>query len=136
MCHLLVLSGRAVFREPLAYLLRREPGVTTVVEAESAIAARALIAAGLVADVAIVELDPPGGDVPAVAAELRNAGTRVVALTAAVARPAPAWASATVSSAMPLAELLAVVRRLATGGANQAKPRSSAQSARHDDPSS
>ena len=118
MTRVLLVADRAAFREPLAFLLRREPGVAAVAEADSLAEARALLAVGLRADIAVVELGPPDGGGVELVRELRaaNPGGAVLALAGGDdpgrrGRALDAGAAGLLPTSAPLAALLEAVRR-------------------------
>jgi DNA-binding NarL/FixJ family response regulator len=122
MIRVLLVAGRADFREPLAFLLRRQLGLAVVGQAGSAAEARRKLAAGLRADVAVVELGLPDGDGAELIGELRAAGRAraVLALAggddpAARARALAAGAAVVVPASAPLAALREAVRRVGAG---------------------
>ena len=122
MVRVLLVANHLCFREALAILLGREPGVAAVTQAGSLAEARALLAAGLRADVAVADLGLADGDgvelvrarrareptIPVIAlADGDEPTARDRALTAGAAVP---------PTSAPLAALLAAVRRLCAEG--------------------
>ena len=109
MARVLLLAPRALVREPLAFLLAREPGVAEVAQAASAAAARALLAAGLAPDVAVVDLphSDPGADTERLLRDLASGPTPTSVL--ALTRGEPASDAASVNALPPTATLDAVM---------------------------
>ena len=109
MARVLLLAPRALFREPLAFLLAREPGVAEVAQAASAADAHRLLAAGLAPDVAVVDLphSHPGADTERLLCDLASGPTptSVLALTGGQ----PASDAASVNALPPTATLDAVM---------------------------
>lgn len=73
MIRALLIDDHSSFRQPLAYLVNREPDFTVVGEAGSLAEARALLGGGVIADIAIVDLDLPDGSGTELVGELGSA---------------------------------------------------------------
>lgn len=119
MIRVLLVDDHASFRQPLAFMLDREPGLAVVAQAGSLAEARG--APGGI-DVALVDLDLPDGDGATLVRELRatSPGVAVLVLTAAGdraehARAVEAGAAGVLHKSARLAEIVAAVRRLAAG---------------------
>ena len=117
MLRVLLVDDHLAFRQPLAFLLGREPDLAVVGQAGSLAEARPLLAA---ADVALVDLGLPDGDGAGLIRELRaaNPRARAVVLTASAdpKRLAPAvaaGAAGVLHKACSIAEIVAALRRLA-----------------------
>ena len=121
MLRVLLVDDHLAFRQPLAFLLGREPDLAVVGQAGSLAEARPLLAA---ADVALVDLGLPDGDGADLIRELRaaNPGARAVVLTASsdgtdAGRAVEAGAAGVLHKARPVAEIVAALRRLGAGEA-------------------
>ena len=117
----LLVDDHLAFRQPLAFLLGREPDLAVVGQAGSLAEARPLLAA---ADVALVDLGLPDGDGADLIRELRaaNPGARAVVLTASadpkrVAPAVAAGAAGVLHKSRSVAEIVAALRRLGAGEA-------------------
>ena len=127
MARVLLLAPRALVREPLAFLLAREPGVAEVAQAASAADAHRLLAAGLAPDVAVVDLphSDPGADTERLLRDLASGPTptSVLALTGPEAAANAAFVDVLPPSTT-LVALIAAVRGLveAAPGAPGAAP--------------
>lgn len=118
---LLLLDDHASFRELLALRLAREPDLTVVAEAGSLLEARQAVRQ-IEADVALVDLDLPDGSGVELIRDLRevNPEAQAVLLTASGDRhlhaaAVAAGASGILSKAVSSADIIAAIRRLATG---------------------
>jgi DNA-binding NarL/FixJ family response regulator len=121
MLRLLLVDDHLAFRQPLAFLLAREPDLAVVGQAGSLAEARAWLA-GAGAGAALVDLDLPDGDGLDLVRELRRAAPPcpAVVLTASgtrldAARAVEAGAVGVLHKASPVAEVVAALRRLAAG---------------------
>ena len=126
MMRLVLVGDHLSFRQPLAFMLGREPGLEVAGQAGSLAEARPLLAG---ADVALVDLDLPDGDGAELIRALRAAdrGVVVLALTndghrASRARATEAAATGALPTSTPLDVLLGVVRRLAADATAAARP--------------
>jgi DNA-binding NarL/FixJ family response regulator len=120
---LLLVDDHAAFRQPLAFMLEREPGITVVAQTASLAEARAAMpgAHGWF-DVAIVDLQLPDGDGITLLAELQAAhpDAHSLVLTANTdkvqhARALEAGATGVMSKTAELKEIIAAVRRVYAG---------------------
>ena len=116
---LLLVDDHLAFRQPLAFMLQREPDLAVVGQAGSVAEARRLLAD---ADVALVDLDLPDGDGVELIRELRAANPRgqAVVLSASagradLARAVEAGAVGGFHKALAIDELVAGLRRLGRG---------------------
>ena len=115
----LLVDDYLSFRQPLAFLLAREPDLAVVGQAGSLAEARPLLRA---ADVALVDLDLPDGDGAALIRELRAANPRaqavVLSASAGPEQLAPAVQAGAVGllhKACAVEEIVASLRRLGAG---------------------
>ncbi|MCC7022891.1 MAG: response regulator transcription factor [Thermomicrobiales bacterium] len=120
---ILLIDDHAVFRQPLTFMLEREPDLTVVAQVGSLHEARKILAAQASAiDLALVDLRLPDGVGIDLVRELRdmNPEAHSVVLTADTdrvlhARALEAGASAVVSKTAQLAEIIDAVRRVHKG---------------------
>ena len=119
MMRLVLVGDHLSFRQPLAFMLGREPGLEVAGQAGSLAEARPLLAG---ADVALVDLDLPDGDGAELIRALRLANPRgmAVVLTASAsrldaARAVEAGAVGALHKSCAVAEIAAALRRLAAG---------------------
>jgi DNA-binding NarL/FixJ family response regulator len=115
----LLVDDHASFRQPLAFMLGREPDLTVVGQAGSLAEARALLRD---VDVAVLDLDLPDGRGVALIADLHVASptARVLVLTASAKRKELAetvalGADGALHKSAGLAEIITAVRRLGVG---------------------
>jgi RNA polymerase sigma factor (sigma-70 family) len=115
----LIVDDHAAFRQPLAFMLEREPDMTVVAEAGSLAEARRVLRG---ADVAIVDLRLPDGDGVDLIKDLRAANRQgaILVLTAErdrkrVARAVGAGAAGVLHKSAPIEAVIDAVRRLAAG---------------------
>ncbi len=116
---LLLVDDHRAFRQPLAFMLAREPDLAVVAQAGSLAEARARLAG---VDVALVDLDLPDGDGVDLIRELRRAqpGCLPVVLTASgtrldIARAVEAGAVGVLHKSSPVDEIVAALRRATAG---------------------
>ena len=119
MIQVLLVDDHASFRESLALLLERQPGIAVVGQAGSLVEARALLRG---VDVAIVDLDLPDGHGSELVQELRavNPDGMVLILTASssradLARTVEAGAAGALHKSVGTGEIICAVRRLSDG---------------------
>lgn len=119
MIRVLLVDDHASFRQPLAFMLEREPDITVAGQAGSVAEARPLLRG---VDVAVIDLALPDGDGAALIDELRRVNPRAVALvlTASadrrhLARAVEAGAVGVMHKAAGVAEIIAAIRRLGAG---------------------
>jgi len=118
----LVVDDYPFTREMLAELLERRPDMTVVGQAGSLAEARAVLAAGVVVDAALVDLALPDGTGAELIRELRrrHPGAVAIALTGSRerldhARAVEAGASAVLHKTAPTRQIAEAVRRLRSG---------------------
>ena len=119
----MVLDDHDTFRDPLAFMLEREPDLTVVASPGSLSEARtALENAGLAVDVALVDLNLPDGSGADLIKELRDSRPRSVALVLSassdrkhLATAIEAGAAGVMHKSAPVGDLVEAVRRLAAG---------------------
>lgn len=120
----MLVDDHASFREPLAFMLAREPDLNVVGQANTLAEAREILSDEQTAvDVAIVDLDLPDGSGIEFIAELRRVQPRalVLVLSAAserilLARTIEAGASGVMHKSSSLEDIIEAVRSLRTGG--------------------
>ncbi len=122
MIRLLLVDDHVALREPLAELLSRQPGMTVEGQASTLAEARALLAAGVDVDVALVDLDLPDGHGADLVRDLRRRapGALVLVVTASRdrrehGRAVAAGASGVVHKSVSLRELAEAIRRVHAG---------------------
>jgi len=115
----LLVDDHASFRQPLAFLLSREPDITVVGQAGTLAEARRLLRD---IDVAVIDLALPDGDGVALIEELRAVNPRAAALvlTAStdrrhLARAVEAGAVGVLHKSAEVVEIIAAIRRLGAG---------------------
>jgi len=115
----LLVDDHASFRQPLAFMLEREPEITVVAQAGSLAEARAVLEG---VDVAIVDLDLPDGSGVDLVAELRAANPNGMVLIlsgsndrALFARAVEKGASGVMNKSSRIAEIVDAVQRLGAG---------------------
>ena len=130
MIRILLIDDHAAFRQPLAFMLEREPDIAVVGQAGTIKDARDILEN---VDVAVVDLDLPDGNGALLIPELRAASPdgRVMVLTASgsdreAADAIEAGASAVLRKSVGIAEIIDAVRRLSAGEALVALPEQSA----------
>ncbi len=116
MIRVLLVEDHAAFRQPLAFVMEREVGLTVVAQAGSLAEARRMLH-GI--DVAVVDLNLPDGDGVELVRELRagNPYVEAIVLTASAertehARAAEAGAAAVMQKSAGIAEIITAVRRV------------------------
>jgi DNA-binding NarL/FixJ family response regulator len=121
MIRLLLVDDHATLREPLAFMLDREPEFEVVAQADSLAEARRAFDG---VDIAIVDLDLPDGSGIELIGELRAVNPRgaVLILTASAerevhARAVEAGAAGVLHKSIRPKDVVGVVRRLAAGEA-------------------
>jgi RNA polymerase sigma factor (sigma-70 family) len=117
---ILLVDDHASFRQPLAFMLNREPDFTVVAQAGSLAEARALLHEEI--DVAVVDLVLPDGNGATLVRDLRtaNSQSQVLVLTASVdrrdlARAVEAGASGVMNKSAAIEEIISAIRGLSTG---------------------
>lgn len=113
---LLIVDDHASFRQPLAFLMDREPGFVVVAQAGTLGEARQKLHG---VDIALIDRDLPDGDGATLAHSLQmlNSRTRIVLLTGPGVHVEPSAAPATgahvLHKSAALSEILGTTRRLA-----------------------
>src|SRR5215216_6153696 len=118
-----VVDDHDTFREPLAFMLDREPDLTVVARPRSLSEAREVLeSAELAVEVAIVDLNLPDGSGADLIKELRATRPRVKALVLSamseqryLAEAIEAGAAGVMHKSAPMRDLVETVRRLAGG---------------------
>lgn len=121
---LLLVDDHVSAREPLAELLNRQPGMMVVGQASTLGEARALLAAGIGVDVALIDLDLPDGHGADLVRDLRRCapGALVLVLTASRDRREHAMAVAAgvagvIHKSVSLRQLIDAIWRVHAGEA-------------------
>ena len=120
---LLLLDDHLAFRQPLAFMLEREPDLTVAAQAGSLAEARQALADGAgEIDVALIDLQLPDGNGVDVIREMRAASSAGAALVLTAesdkichARAIEAGACGVVSKTAHLAEIVEAIRRVHAG---------------------
>lgn len=122
---LLLVDDHAVFRQPLAFMLEREPDLTVVAQAASVEEARAALAQARDSqpvDVALIDLQLPDGNGVEIVCAMRNANTFAQALVVTAdtdhahhARAIEAGAAGVISKTAELSAIIAAVRGVYAG---------------------
>jgi DNA-binding NarL/FixJ family response regulator len=120
---IMILDDHDTFREPLAFMLEREPDLTVVARPRSlSEGRRAMEDAGLAVDVALVDLNLPDGSGADLIKELRDARPRATALVLSatadrkhLAGAIEAGAAGVLHKSTLMRDLVEAVRRLAAG---------------------
>jgi DNA-binding NarL/FixJ family response regulator len=118
-----VVDDHDTFREPLAFMLEREPDLTVVARPRSLSEARGVLeGAELAVDVAIVDLNLPDGSGADFIKELRGSRPRAKALVLSatadrkhLATAIEAGAAGVMHKSAPMGDLVEAVRRLQAG---------------------
>ena len=120
MIRILLVDDHASFRQPLAFMLNREPDFTVVAQAGSLDEARGLLNEEV--DVAVVDLVLPDGNGATLVRDLRaaNSHSQVLVLTASVdrrdlARAVEAGASGVMNKSAAIEEIISAIRGLSAG---------------------
>lgn len=127
MIRVLLVDDHASFRQPLAFMLNREPDLTVVAQAGSLAEARGLLNEEI--DVGVVDLVLPDGNGVTLVRDLRaaNSHSQVLVLTASVdrrdlARAVEAGASGVMNKSASIEEIISAIRGL-SGGEQLMSPR-------------
>lgn len=119
MIRVLLVDDHSAFRQPLAFMLNREPEITIVGQAATLAEARTKLQ-GI--DVAVVDLDLPDGNGVDLVRDLRQASpqSKVLVLTGSSsrsdqARAVEAGAAGVMHKTAPLEEIIGAVKRLGHG---------------------
>jgi DNA-binding NarL/FixJ family response regulator len=119
----MILDDHDTFREPLAFMLEREPDLTVVARPRSLSEAREIVGDdGFEVDVALVDLNLPDGSGADLIKQLRDSRPRATALVLSatadqrhLATAIEAGAAGVMHKSAPMGDLVEAVRRLATG---------------------
>jgi DNA-binding NarL/FixJ family response regulator len=120
---IMVLDDHDTFRDPLAFMLEREPDLTVVASPRTLSEARVILEdAGFAVDVALVDLNLPDGSGADIIKELYGSRPRTTALVLSatadqrhLATAIEAGAAGVLHKSAPMADLVEAVRRLAAG---------------------
>lgn len=119
---IMLVDDHASFRQPLAFVLDREPDLTVVAQAGSVAEGRAVLENGAAVDLAVVDLDLPDGPGSEFIAALRTARPRSPALVlsahddrARLARAVDAGAAGILHKSSRTEDILDAIRRLWDG---------------------
>ena len=120
---MMLVDDHASFRQPLAFMLEREPDLTVVAQADSLAKAREILGdAELAVDVAMVDLELPDGSGVEFIDELHEARPRTLALVLSaysdrvlLARAIEAGAAGVIHKSSRLNDIVNAVRRLHAG---------------------
>jgi len=120
---IMVVDDHDTFRDPLAFMLEREPDLTVVARPRSLSEAREnLLSAERAVDVAIVDLNLPDGSGTDLIRELHSSRPRAMALVLSastdqehLAEAVEAGAAGVMHKSAPMTDLVEAVRRLAAG---------------------
>ena len=122
MAHVLLVDDHPSFRQALAFMFEREPGVDAVAQAGSLAEARGVLGGPEEIDVAVLDLDLPDGSGADLIRDVHAARSdaRVLILTASTdrydaAQAVEAGADGILLKAATIEEILDAVRRLAIG---------------------
>jgi DNA-binding NarL/FixJ family response regulator len=120
---IMILDDHDTFRDPLAFMLEREPDLTVVARPRSLSEARGILeSAELAVDVAIVDLNLPDGSGADLIKDLRASRPRAKALVLSamseqryLAEAIEAGAAGVMHKSTPMRDLTEAVRQLAAG---------------------
>jgi len=120
---IVIVDDHDTFRDPLAFMLEREPNITVVARPRSLFEAREVLeGAELAIDVAIVDLNLPDGSGAELIKDLRASRPRTKALVLSamseqryLAEAIGAGAAGVMHKSAPMSDLVEAVRRLASG---------------------
>jgi DNA-binding NarL/FixJ family response regulator len=120
---IMILDDHDTFRDPLAFMLEREPDLTVVARPRTLSQAREIVGDdGFAVDVALVDLNLPDGSGADLIKELRDFRSRAAALVLSatadrrhLATAIEAGAAGVMHKSAPMGDLVEAVRRLAAG---------------------
>ncbi len=119
MSRVLLVDDHLSFRQPLAFMLAREPSITVIGQAGSVNEAREYVAQ---TDIALVDLDLPDGRGEDLIRTMKaaNPGVKVVVLTAtvsatAMAQAVEAGAEGVLHKSLPIEEVILAIGKLEAG---------------------
>jgi DNA-binding NarL/FixJ family response regulator len=120
---IMILDDHDTFRDPLAFMLEREPDLTVVARPRTLSQAREIVGDdGFAVDVALVDLNLPDGSGADLIKELRDFRSRAAALVLSatadrrhLATAIEAGAAGVMHKSAPMGDLVEAVRRLFAG---------------------
>ncbi len=122
MIHVLLVDDHASFRQPLAFMMEREPDFEVVAQAGSLAEGRHVLQDAKAVDIAVVDLHLPDGHGVDLIRDLHaaNPHAKVLTLTASLdrrehARAVEAGAEGVAHKSVGIGEIIALVRRLSRG---------------------
>ena len=122
MIRVLLVDDHSSFRQPLAFMMQREPDFEVVAQAASLAEGRRVLKDAKEVDVAVVDLDLPDGNGVDFVRDLRTANPQgmVMVLTASkdriqIARAVEAGAAGVLHKSASIAEIIDAVRGLSEG---------------------
>jgi DNA-binding NarL/FixJ family response regulator len=114
-----LVDDHLAFRQPLAFMLMREPDITIIGQAGSVAEARPLLPD---ADIALIDLDLPDGEGLDLIHALQSVNPKAIALVLtgscsnlAMARAVEAGAASVIHKSRPVSEIMDAIRRLQAG---------------------
>lgn len=123
MIRILVVDDHALFRQPLALMLEREPDMTVVAQAGTLAEARQALGGAQPVDVALVDLLLPDGDGVELIRDLRVLNPHVLVLVVTAVADRRRWAEAIEAGAAgvlhksaSLDRIIEAIRRVHSGG--------------------
>ena len=122
MIHVLLVDDHASFRQPLTFMMEREPDFEVVAQAGSLVEGRRVLKEAKEVDVAVVDLHLPDGNGVDLIRDLHaaNPHAKVLTLTASLdrrehARAVEAGAEGVAHKSVGISEIIELVRRLSRG---------------------
>ena len=122
MIHVLLVDDHASFRQPLTFMMEREPDFEVVAQAGSLVEGRRVLKDAKEVDVAVVDLHLPDGNGVDLIRDLHaaNPHAKVLTLTASLdrrehARAVEAGAEGVAHKSVGISEIIELVRRLSRG---------------------
>ena len=122
MIHVLLVDDHASFRQPLTFMMEREPDFEVVAQAGSLVEGRRVLKDAKEVDIAVVDLHLPDGNGVDLIRDLHaaNPHAKVLTLTASsdqreYARAVEAGAEGVAHKSVGICEIIDLVRRLSRG---------------------
>ena len=122
MIHVLLVDDHASFRQPLTFMMEREPDFEVVAQAGSLVEGRRVLKDAKEVDIAVVDLHLPDGNGVDLIRDLHaaNPHAKVLTLTASLdrrehARAVEAGAEGVAHKSVGISEIIDLVRRLSRG---------------------
>jgi DNA-binding NarL/FixJ family response regulator len=122
MIHVLLVDDHASFRQPLTFMMEREPDFEVVAQAGSLVEGRRVLKDAKEVDIAVVDLHLPDGNGVDLIRDLHaaNPHAKVLTLTASLdrrehARAVEAGAEGVAHKSVGISEIIELVRRLSRG---------------------